>query len=98
MDHRRAMSHQGQHQIVAERACGMKTTEQLKQKALTSVGPVITRLGKLKTAFTLSSLLYCSVHWLTSHNFSVYVFSAALVFGGVVATAVAWLSQRLSRP
>jgi hypothetical protein len=75
----------------------MKMTELLKQKSQTSAGPFITRLGKLKTAFTLSSLLYCAVHWLTSHNFSVYVFSAALVFGGLVATAVAWLPQWFSR-
>ena len=75
----------------------MKRTELLRQKALASVGPVVTRLGKLKTAFTLSSLLYCAVHWLTSHNFSVYVFSAALLFGGLVATAVAWLSQLFPR-
>lgn len=71
----------------------MKMTELLKQKAPTSVEPVITRLGKLKTAFTLSSLFYCAVHWLTSHNFSVYVFSAALLFGGLVAVALAGLSQ-----
>jgi hypothetical protein len=91
------MSRQSQHQIVAERACRMKMTELLKQKSQTSVGPFISRLGKFKTAFTVSSLLYCAVHWLSSHNFSVYVFSAALVFGALVATAVAGLSQWFSR-
>jgi hypothetical protein len=75
----------------------MKRTELLRQKALTRVAPAIAGLGKLKTAFTLSSLSYCAVHWLTSHNFSVYVFSAALLFGGLVATAVAWLSQLFPR-
>ncbi len=76
----------------------MKMFEMLEQKAQTRVAPQIIRLGKLKTAFTLSSFSYCAVHWLISHNFSVYVFSAALAFGGAVATATAWLSWRHSRP
>jgi hypothetical protein len=92
-----ATSRQGQYQIVVERVCGMKRAELLKQKAQTTVGPMIARAGKLKTAFTLSSLSYCALHWLTSHNLSVAVFSAALVFGGLVATAVACLSWWFSR-
>lgn len=76
----------------------MKIIERFKQKALTHVGPLVTRLGKVRAAFTLSTFACCAAHWLTSHNASVYVFAAALIFGGLVATAVAWKSQQFSRP
>jgi hypothetical protein len=51
-----------------------------------------TKLSRLKIAFTLASSTYCAIHWLLVHDFSVYVFSAALGFGAVAATLVAWLS------
>ena len=49
-------------------------------------------MGRLKIVFTLSSSVYCAVHWLVTHDFSIYVLSGALVFGVVAATAVAWIS------
>jgi hypothetical protein len=55
-----------------------------------------TKLSRLKIAFTLASSTYCAIHWLLVHNFSVYVFSAALGFGAIVATLVAWLSGPVS--
>ena len=51
-----------------------------------------TKLNGLKIVFTLSSSTYCAIHWLLVHNFSVYVLSAALGFGAIAATLVAWLS------
>ena len=58
-------------------------------------GPV-GKLSTLKSVFSLSSSGYCAVHWLVAHNFSVYVFSNALVFGAIATMAIAWLSDRFS--
>jgi hypothetical protein len=63
--------------------------EPLKWGVLVSAKALIAKLGEVKFAFTLSSLLYCAVHWLVAHDVSIYVFSGALVFGAVSATAVA---------
>ncbi len=71
----------------------MKSIEQQKQTVVT----VMNRVGKVKTAFTMSSVLYCGVHWITSHNFSVYALSAALLFGGLAAAAVAGVPRWYSR-
>jgi hypothetical protein len=42
---------------------------------------LVARLSKFKTAFTLSSFACCAVHWLLTHNFSVYMVSVSLLFG-----------------
>jgi hypothetical protein len=57
---------------------------------------LVAKLSKFKPAFALSSSAYCAVHWLLTHNFSVYMVSGALLFGAVVATSLAWLSGRFS--
>jgi len=57
---------------------------------------LIARLSKFKFVFTLSSSGYCAVHWLVGHNFSIHVFSSALVFGAIVAASVPWLSHWFS--
>jgi hypothetical protein len=76
----------------------MKMNKLLKVVVASHAGAVIDRLGLFKSVFTLSSLLYCSIHWLGGHNFSVPVFSGALVVGGIAATAAAWLSKGRSLP
>lgn len=57
---------------------------------------VITHLGRVKLAFTISSLGYCAVHWVIFHGFSAYVISGAVVFGAFTATLVARISSWLS--
>jgi hypothetical protein len=52
-------------------------------------------VSRFKIVFTLSSSGYCAIHWFVAHNFSTYMFSGALVFGAIVAMAVAWLSDRI---
>jgi hypothetical protein len=67
------------------------------RSALVNVGRLIATLKKFKVMFTLASSLYCLTHWLmVTHRFSIDVLSSALVFGAIVATAVAWLSDRFS--
>jgi hypothetical protein len=75
----------------------MKMAELMNTKRLGTAAPVITVLGRFKTVFTVSSLGYCAVHWLVSHNFSIYVFTGALAVGGLVATAGVWISRKLAR-
>ena len=59
---------------------------------------LITHLGRVKLAFTISSLGYCAVHWVIFHGFSAYVLSGAVAFGTVAAVAAARLSYWLSPP
>jgi hypothetical protein len=61
----------------------------LRWGVLVSAKTWIAKLGVVKFTFTLSSLLYCAVHWFVAQDVSIFVFSGALVFGAVSATAVA---------
>jgi hypothetical protein len=49
-----------------------------------------TLLSRSGIVFTLSSSGYCAIHWLSTHNFSIYVLSGALAVG-TAAVAIAWL-------
>lgn len=68
----------------------------LRQRLPKSARELIAKLSRFKSVFMLSSLVYCSIHWLVIHNFSIYVFSGALVIGTVATMAVAWLSTWFS--
>lgn len=57
---------------------------------------LVGKLSTLKTVFSLWTSGYCAIHWLVAHNFSVDLFSSALVFGAIATMAIAWLSDRLS--
>ena len=59
---------------------------------------LIARLGRFRFVFPLSSAGYCAIHWLTTHHFSFYLLSGALVFGAAAATAVALGIGLLSAP
>lgn len=73
----------------------MELSSLLRHKHLARVGRVITHIGRVKAAFTVSSLGYCGVHWLISHGFSIHVLPSAVAFGGVTALVVACLSSRI---
>ena len=68
----------------------------LPQRTWGNARRLVAKLSRVKSAFTLSSVAYCAVHWLLTHNFSAYAVSGALCFGALVATSVAWLSRRFS--
>ena len=70
----------------------MEMGDLLPQRALGTARRLVVKLSGFKTVFTVSSLAYCTVHWLLTHNFSVYMVSGALFFGAIVATSIAWLS------
>lgn len=70
----------------------MELSSLMRHKYVTYAKRAITHLGRVKLAFTISSLGYCVVHWLMFHGFSVYVLSTAVTFGAVAAMAVARLS------
>jgi hypothetical protein len=72
----------------------MGAGELLRQRALSKGRSLVAKLSRFKIVFTLSSSGYCAIHWLVAHNFSTYMLSGALVFGAMVAMAVAWLSDR----
>jgi hypothetical protein len=69
----------------------MQVSELLKQRVTTNVKKWVEKVSAFKIAFTLSSSGYCAIHWLATHNLSIYVLSTALLFGAAMATAVAWL-------
>jgi hypothetical protein len=71
----------------------MEVSNLLRQKLMVNARSMIDKLSKFRIAFTLSSSGYCAIHWLVSHNFSVFVFSRALFFGAIAAMAVVWLSH-----
>lgn len=72
----------------------MGADELLRRRALSKGRSLVANLSRFKIVFTLSSSGYCAIHWLVAHNFSTYMLSGALVFGAMVAMAVAWLSDR----
>src|SRR5580704_12071850 len=74
----------------------MKARKPLKQRALVGARRLIDTLSRPKVMFTLSSSVYCAIHSLIIHDFSIYVFSGSLVFGAIAAIVVTWLSNRLS--
>jgi hypothetical protein len=74
----------------------MKVSELLRPITLANARRSIAKLSRFKIVFTLSSSGYCAIHWLVVHNFSIYVFPGALVFGVVATMAVAWLSDWFS--
>ncbi len=74
----------------------MEIGEWVPQKAWGNARTLVARLSKYKTAYTLSTVAYCAVHWLFTHSVSVYMASGALVFGAIAATSIAWLSGRYS--
>jgi hypothetical protein len=69
----------------------MQVSELLRQRVTMNIKKWVEKVSTFKIVFTLSSSGYCAIHWLATHNLSIYVFSAALLFGAAVATAVAWL-------
>jgi hypothetical protein len=71
----------------------MKVSELLSRITPANARRSIAKLSRFKIVFTLSSSGYCAIHWLVVHNFSIYVFPGALVFGAVATMAVAWLSD-----
>ena len=77
----------------------MELSSLLRHKHLARAGRLITHVGRVKSAFTISSLGFCVVHWFISHGFSVHVLPSAVAFGGVTALVVArlphWLSSRI---
>jgi hypothetical protein len=74
----------------------MELSNPLKHKYLVNARVLITHLGRVKLAFTISSLGYCAMHWLIFHGFSAYVLASAVAFGGMAAIAVARLSYWFS--
>lgn len=47
------------------------------------------KFTKVKAAFTIASSVFCVLHWLISHRFSMYMIPGALMFG-VAAAALTW--------
>lgn len=76
----------------------MALADLMRNKHLANAQRLITHLGKVKLAFTISSLGFCTIHWLNYHGFSIYALSSAVVVGGMGATVASCLSYWLSRP
>ena len=74
----------------------MEVSELLRQRVLEKARGLIAKLSRFKIVFMLSSLVYCLIHWLVIHDFSIYVLSGALVIGAIATMAVAWLSAWFS--
>ena len=53
------------------------------------------KFTKVKAAFTVGSSLFCILHWLISHRFSVYIVPGALAAGAAAATLTWWFSHAL---
>ena len=51
------------------------------------------KFTKVKAAFTIASSLFCVLHWLISHRFSLYVVPGALAAGAVAAMLTWWFSN-----
>ena len=58
-----------------------------------SLARVLLKFTKVKAAFTIASSLFCFLHWLISHRFSLYVVPGALVAGAAAATLTWWFSS-----
>ena len=50
------------------------------------------KLTKVKAAFTVGSSLFCALHWLISHRFSLYIVPGALAAGAAAAMLTWWFS------
>jgi hypothetical protein len=74
----------------------MESSNPPKHTYLENARGLITHVGRVKSAFTISSLGYCAMHWLIFHGFSGYVLASAIAFGGMAAIAVASLSYWFS--
>ena len=74
----------------------MEVSGSLMHRVLENTKMLIDKFSKFKMVFTLSSLFYCSIHWLVIHDVSIYVFSGALVVGAAVTMTVASLSAWFS--
>jgi hypothetical protein len=74
----------------------MDLSNLMKHRYVAFAKKAIIHFGRVKLAFTISSLSYCALHWLMFHGFSVYVLSTAVAIGAVAAVAVARLSYWLS--
>jgi hypothetical protein len=52
----------------------------------------LSKFRKVQTAFTIATSLFCALHWLISHRFSLYMIPGALVVGTVAAMLTWWFS------
>ncbi len=53
----------------------------------------VSKFSKVQTVFTVATSLFCALHWLISHRFSVYMVPGALVVGAAAATLTWWFSN-----
>jgi hypothetical protein len=74
----------------------MELSSLMRDKYVAYAKRAITHLGRVKLAFTISSLGYCAVHWLMFHGFSVNALSTAMAFGAVAAMVAARLAYWFS--
>jgi hypothetical protein len=51
------------------------------------------KFTKVKTSFTVAASLFCALHWLISHQFSLYMIPGALVVGAAAAGLTWWFSD-----
>jgi hypothetical protein len=52
----------------------------------------LSKFSRVNTVFTITTTLFCGLHWLISHRFSVYMIPGALVVGAAAATLTWWFS------
>jgi len=71
----------------------MEVSTSPRQSVVVSTRRLIAKLSRFKMVLPLSSAGYCAIHWLIVHNFSSHVLWGALIFGAMVAVAVAWLAD-----
>jgi hypothetical protein len=69
----------------------MDTNNLMRHRHVPFAKKAITHFGRVKLAFTISSLGYCALHWLMFHGFSVHILSTTMAIGAVAAVAVARL-------
>ena len=51
------------------------------------------KFTKVKAVFTITSSLFCVLHWLISHRISLYVVPGALAAGAAAAMLTWWFSN-----
>jgi hypothetical protein len=56
------------------------------------------KVGGAKMALTFFSSAFCAVHWLITHEISIYLLPGAVLFGVIATTLTVWFLDPPSTP
>jgi hypothetical protein len=54
---------------------------------------MIFRITRARAVFTLFFSVFCAVHWVVVHHFSIYLVPGAILFGAVAGMLTLWFSD-----